>query len=149
MGEPRSAAPAVRREHLRVSPRLDRSEVVFLAGFGRQPVTFHNGRQVETRTRVARIWPGQPAAPSPWVPCARGCCLEVTPQSVPGMAAQWLRFLIDTFLAAEHSVSGVVDVGAAPGRPPCVVVVEDNDVFEGETDPEPAGSWDGEGPDAG
>jgi hypothetical protein len=136
MAQPRGRTAPVRREHVSVRPRLDRSEVVFLAGFGRQPVRFHNGRSVEVRDRVARIWPGQPALSSPWVPCARGCCLEVSPSQVPGAAAQWLRFLIETFLAPRHRVNGSADVGAPRGRPAGLVIVDDNDVFEGEEDPD-------------
>jgi hypothetical protein len=130
-----SAAQRVpRRERLRVGPALDRSEVVFLAGFGRVPVRDHDGQHVESRETVARIWPGQPAVACPWVPCADGCCLHVTPTALPGVAAQWLRFLLEEFLEPDHAVSGTVEVSSAAGRIRSLLIVESNEVFEGDLD---------------
>lgn len=128
-----------RRERLHVAPVLDRSEIVFLAGFGRAPVQDHAGHRVESRDAVARIWPGQPAVACPWVPCAEGCCLHVAATALPGVAAQWLRFLLEEFLEPDHSVSGTVEVSSAAGRVRSLLIVESNEVFEGDLDREEGG----------
>lgn len=108
-------------DRLVVTPSLDVGDVAFLAGFSRQA------------GRVARIWPGQPAVPSPWVPCAAGCCLVLvsTPSRAPA-AGQWLRFLIGEFLGDLHRVDGWIHVPGPFGRGPSLLIVEASDVFEGE-----------------
>lgn len=133
---PRHGPP--RRERLRVAPPLPPGDLVFLAGFGRHPVPDHDGgHAVLLPLRMARIWPGQPAGPCPWVPCASGCCLRLVGRSAVSGAAQWLRFLLAEFLEPEHALSGTVEVlGPAPGhvRTRAVLIVDRADVFEGEVD---------------
>jgi hypothetical protein len=118
-------------DRLEVEPPLGRDDVVFLAGFGPEPVRSHDGRPVEARTGVVRAWPAQPALPSPWVPCAEGCCLLLAPGRGTGPAGQWLRFLVERFLAPAHRVSGTAAPVGLPGRPACLLVVEAGEVFEG------------------
>lgn len=135
-----------RRDRLRVSPALDPGEVSFLAGFGPAPVPDHRDRLPggasahgsRAPAPVRRIWPGQPAVPCPWVPCAEGCCLHVAATALPGVAAQWLRFWLAEFLEPRHAVSGCVEVSSAAGRIRSVLMVERGEVFEGDLD-EPAG----------
>ena len=105
---------------LSVTPALDAGDVTFLTGFSR-----HAGQ-------VSRIWPGQPAVPSPWVPCASGCCLELVPSAGGEVVAQWLRFLITEFLGERHRVDGWLDVPGPLARVSTVLIVEAGDVFEGE-----------------
>ena len=108
-------------ERLAITPALEACDVAFLAGFSR-----HAGR-------VARIWPGQPAVPSPWVPCPSGCCLVLVPsQAVAEAAGQWLRFLIGEFLGERHRVEGWVSVPGPIGRAAALLIVEAGDVFEGD-----------------
>ena len=119
-----------------LDPPLDPSEVAFLAGFGAAPVRDHDGEAVLTGA-PARVWPGQPRSLAPVSPCAAGCCLRVRPRrggEEPGHTAQWLRFLVDTFLAARHRVDGAVEVPVRGGGTE-LVVVEDGEVFEGLLDP--------------
>lgn len=131
---------------LRVRPALDRGEVSFLAGFGPVPVPDHptglpgasSAHPPSAQDPVRRIWPGQPAVPCPWVPCADGCCLQVRPTALPGVAAQWLRFWLTEFLEPRHAVSGCVEVCSAAGRVRSVLLVEHGEVFEGDLD-RPAG----------
>ena len=126
-----------RRERLRVAPPLPPGDLVFLAGFGRHPVPEHDGGHAALPLRMARIWPGQPAGPCPWVPCASGCCLHLVGRSGSSAAAQWLRFLLAEFLEPAHVLSGTVEVpGPAPGhvRARAVLIVDRADVFEGEVD---------------
>ena len=105
---------------LRVTPALDSSDADFLAGFSRQPIAAH------------RIWPGQPAVPSPWVPCDEGCCLLLVPtRSRLAAAGQWLRFLVSEFLSGRHRVDGSVQVPGAMGCGPVLLIAEGDDVFEG------------------
>lgn len=108
-------------DRLTVTPPLEAGDVEFLAGFARRAGA------------VARIWPGQPGLPSPWVPCDAGCCL-VLATSRPGqeVAGQWLRFLITEFLVDRHRVDGWVRVPpplVGPGA--SLLIVEAGDVFEG------------------
>lgn len=105
---------------LTVTPPLDAADVSFLIGFSR-----HAGR-------VLRIWPGQPAVPSPWVPCSAGCCLMLVPPAAGDVADQWLRFLLIEFLAERHRVDGWIDVPGPLGRPSVVLIVEAGEVFQGE-----------------
>jgi hypothetical protein len=108
-------------DRLALTPALDPGDVEFLAGFSRRA------------GRVARIWPGQPAVPSPWVPCADGCCLVLVPtRASPESAGQWLRFLIAEFLRGGHRVDGWIDVPAPIGRGSSLLIVEADDVFEGD-----------------
>jgi hypothetical protein len=125
--------PATR---ITVSPALDRSEVAFLAGFAAVPVRDHSGEVVVARG-PARVWPGQPRSVAPVCPCSSGCCLVATPGRgglEPGLAAQWLRFLVATFLSARHRVGGGVVVPVRGGGSE-VVLVDGGDVFEGVLDP--------------
>ena len=106
---------------LGLTPALDSGDGAFLAGFSRHGTG-----------RVARIWPGQPAVPSPWVPCAAGCCLVLVPPRAGWEAAgQWLRFLIAKFLSEGHRVDGWVEVPGPVGRGSSLLIVEGGDVFEG------------------
>jgi hypothetical protein len=126
-----------RRDRLRVVPPLTPGDLVFLAGFGRHPVPDHDGSPAALPLRLARIWPGQPAGPSPWVPCATGCCLHLAGRSGGPAAAQWLRFLLAEFLEPAHVLSGTVEApGPAPGhaRTRAVLIVDRAEVFEGEID---------------
>jgi hypothetical protein len=108
-------------DRLGLTPPLDAGDVEFLAGF--------SGRV----GRIARIWPGQPAVPSPWVPCDQGCCLVLVPTRAVGPAAgQWLRFLIAEFLGDTHRIDGSIEVPASFGRGSSVLIVEAGEVFEGE-----------------
>lgn len=108
---------------LTVVPALDAGDVAFLAGFSR-----HAGR-------VARIWPGQPAVPSPWVPCSSGCCLVLVPPHTGGeVVGQWLRFLLAEFLGGTHRVDGWLDVPGPLGRPATLLIVEAGEVFQGEVE---------------
>lgn len=110
-------------DRLSLSPALDTGDAAFLAGFSRQA------------GRVGRIWPGQPAVPSPWVPCDEGCCLVFVPSRVgPDAAAQWLRFLITEFLGDGHRVDGWVNLPGMLGRRSTVLMVEASDLFEGALD---------------
>ena len=109
-------------DRLRLTPALDAGDVAFLAGFSRPAGP------------VARIWPGQPAVPSPWVPCDAGCCLVLVPtRAVAPAAAQWLRFLICEFLGDSHRLDGWISVPGPIGRASALLIVEAGDVFEGET----------------
>lgn len=108
-------------DRLALTPALDAGDGTFLAGFSRQA------------GRVARIWPGQPAVPSPWVPCPDGCCLVLVPTRASSEAAgQWLRFLIAEFLGGSHRVDGWIDVPGPVGRGSSLLIVEADDVFEGD-----------------
>lgn len=117
---------ATGRAAVAVRPALDSSDAEFLAGFARR----------RGDPGVARLWPGQPRPPSPWRPCARGCCLELRADAgglPPGLAGAWLRWLVATFLESR-AVTGVARVPVRGGR--VEVVVADRDgVFEGEVDP--------------
>ncbi|QIK74332.1 hypothetical protein [Nocardioides piscis] len=123
---------------LSISPPLDEGEVMFLAGFSREPVPGHGGHGPDEQDRggggrPARIWPGQPAAPSPWVPCRGGCCLVLAaPRPGITVAGQWLRFLLEEFLPQPGRLSGWVLVVGTPGRRPGLLMVERGDVFEGQ-----------------
>jgi len=109
-------------DRLTLNPALDAGDATFLAGFSRHATG-----------RVARVWPGQPAVPSPWVPCDSGCCLLLVPTRAIGQAAgQWLRFLIAEFLDDSHRVDGWVSVPAPLGRASTLLIVEAGEVFEGE-----------------
>lgn len=133
-------APAGQLTGIRVSPALDRSEVAFLAGFAGAPLRDHD-EEVVVADVPARVWPGQPRSVAPVLPCASGCCLVVPPRRGgldPGLAAQWLRFLVETFLAARHHVDGGVVVPVRGGGSE-VVLVDDGEVFEGVLDP--VGGW--------
>lgn len=123
-----------------VTPPLDASEVAFLAALGTGPVRDHAGRASPPGADVRRVWPGQPRTTSPWTPCADGCCLVRSAGAVqgPGVAAQWLRFLVGTFLLTRHRVDGGVVVPVR-GGPPEVLLVEDGEVFGGLVDPAPDG----------
>jgi hypothetical protein len=108
-------------DRLTLTPALDPGDVTFLAGFSM------------LAGRVARIWPGQPAVPSPWAPCDSGCCLVLVPtRAVSEAAGQWLRFLIAEFLGGSHRVNGRVSVPGSLGRASMLLIVEAGDVFEGE-----------------
>lgn len=141
---------------LAVSPALDRSDVAFLAGFAAGPVRDHAGAVVVAGV-PARVWPGQPRSVAPLRPCADGCCLVLVPRRGghdPGLVAQWLRFLVPTFLAARHRVDGRLVVPVRGGGSE-VVLVDAGEVFEGvleAADPwewpsprrgpdDPAGGW--------
>ncbi len=119
---------------LRVAPALDAGDAAFLAGFSRHAVPSHGQQPRPDVGAVTRIWPGQPAVASPWVPCADGCCLALAPARVGVDAAgQWLRFLIAEFLGARHHVVGRVEVPGGRGRRSLLIMVEGNDVFEAES----------------
>lgn len=135
------ATPAGQLTGIRVSPPLDRSEVAFLAGLAAGPLRDHDGVVVVSGEVSSRVWPGQPRSVAPVLPCASGCCLVVPARCgglEPGLAAQWLRFLVDTFLVARHHVDGGVVVPVRGGGAE-VVLVDDGEVFEGVLDP--AGGW--------
>lgn len=124
---------------LMLAPRLDAEEIAFLAGFTRLPLVRHadsddGGSQTDVEW-CARIWPGQPCAPSPWVPCVDGCCL-VLAGARPGadLATQWLRFVLGEFVGRERRVSGWVPLAGEPGRGTRLLIVDDNHVFLGERD---------------
>ena len=136
-----------RRERLAVAPPLPRDDVVFLAGFGRQAVHDHGGARLALSPRVARIWPGQPADPCPWVPCADGCCLHLAGRAGAVVAGAWLRFLLAEFLEGAHEVTGAVEL-PGPGRARAVLIVDRTEVFEGEVDAgdEGGAGCSGEGP---
>ena len=80
--------PDDRSQALRVQPPLGPEEVELLAGLAGA------GRVVR------RLWPGQPGPRSPWVPCARGCCLVVE-ERVGVDPVTWMRFLVKEVLAPE------------------------------------------------
>ncbi|KRF36918.1 hypothetical protein [Nocardioides sp. Soil805] len=124
------------RARLRVTPPLPPDDVVFLAGFGRHPVHDHAGEGLALPSRTARIWPGQPPGPCPWVPCADGCCLHLAGRTGVVAAGGWLRFLLAEFLERSHVVSGTVEV-PGHGRARAVLIVEGPEVFEGEIDARP------------
>lgn len=110
--------PAVDR--LSVTPALEPGDAAFLSGFARQAGA------------VARIWPGQPAVASPWIPCDRGCCLVLLPHGANvDTVGQWLRFIITEFLGDVHRVDGWIGVPGQLGRGSCLLIVEAGDVFEG------------------
>lgn len=110
-----------RGDRLAVGPPLDAGDADFLAGFACQP------------GRVTRIWPGQPAVPSPWIPCDRGCCLRLlSTRANVDAAAQWLRFLMAEFLEGSHRLDGWIDVPGPMGRGSTLLIVEAGDVFEGD-----------------
>ncbi len=73
---------------VQVRPPLAPSEVELVAGLAGVGPT------------LRRVWPGQPGRRSPWLPCARGCCLvaEEWPGADP---AAWLRFLLREVLAPQ------------------------------------------------
>lgn len=133
---------------LSLTPPLDPSEVAFLAGFSAAPVRDHAGAVVVDRVLdgvPARVWPGQPRAVAPVGPCATGCCLVPRPRrggELPGVTAQWLRFLLRTFLTARHRVDGELAVPLRDGRTE-ILTVEDGELLEGVLDPPdgPLGGW--------
>lgn len=135
-----------RRDRLAISPPIDPGDVDFLAGFSRHRAVAHRPDRDSARPlvedagrgRVARIWPGQPAVASPWVPCRAGCCLVLVGHPAEA-AAQWLRFLIGAFLAG-HALVGEVAIPAWPGRSPSLVIAEGREVFEGIFDDDLHGS---------
>ena len=108
-------------DRLNLTPRLEAGDAEFLAGFSRRAGA------------VARIWPGQPGAPSPWVPCEEGCCLVlVATHTATEVVGQWLRFLMAEFLGDRHRVDGWVTVPSPPSGPgESLLIVEAGDVFEG------------------
>lgn len=125
-----------------VRPPLDASEVAFLATFA-APSTQGAGHARAARAGpggggLRRVWPGQPRTTSPWTPCAQGCCLVAVAGvvEVPGAAAQWMRFLLATFLGNRHRVHGGARVRVR-GRPPELVMVDGDEVFEGLVDQAP------------
>ena len=118
---------------LSISPAIEASDAAFLAGFSRHAISSHGQGASSPANWVARIWPGQPAVPSPWVPCAGGCCLVLaSTHARVDTAGQWLRFLIAEFLGEQHRVSGWVEVPGVMGRRPVLLIVEAGEVFEGE-----------------
>lgn len=124
--------PAPRAASLRITPALEHGDAGFLAGFSRHPIVSHDRGVSPTPGRVVRIWPGQPAVPSPWVPCAGGCCLVLASTDGPAeLAGQWLRFLIDEFLGEQHRVDGWVEVPGVVGAAGVLLIVEGSVVFEG------------------
>ena len=134
-GDLRAGHPrAPRRERLVVAPPLPPDDVVFLAGFGRHPVHDHRGGARATPRRMARIWPGQPVGPCPWVPCAEGCCLHLAGRTGVAAAGAWLRFLLSEFLDADPRASPAPSRCPGPGRRRAVLIVDRADVFEGELD---------------
>lgn len=113
-------------DRLAVTPPLDPRDAGFLAGFSP-----HAGG-------VARIWPGQPVAPSPWLPCEHGCCLVLAPtRAGSACAAQWLRFLVAEFLGDRHRLDGWLSVPGPPGLGGVLLIVEAGDVFEGDLEGDP------------
>lgn len=121
------------RLRLRVTPAIDASDVVFLSGFSRHSVPEHGELPSLAEGGITRMWPGQPAVASPWVPCADGCCLVLAPSRARVDAAgQWLRFLIAEFLGAPHRLDGCVEVPGSRGRGPVLLLVDGDEVFEGE-----------------
>lgn len=122
-------------ERVHVAPPVDASGVGFLAGFSRHAVPRH-GSEASSVTGpgvVTRTWPGQPAVPSPWVLCAQGCCLVLVGAAAGRGAAagQWLRFLLAEFLGGHH-LTGVLEVPGPVGGTRILLIVEGDDVFEGE-----------------
>lgn len=110
-------------DRLRVTPSLDVGDREFLAGFAPQPGA------------VARIWPGQPAVPSPWTPCEQGCCLVLVPTRMAAEAAgQWLRFMVGEFLGERHRLDGRLVVPGLRARGSTLLIVEAGEVFEGEVE---------------
>ncbi len=124
---------------LTIAPALEAGDVAFLAGFSRHAIPAHGDAAppVTTRlARVARIWPGQPAVPSPWVPCAAGCCLVLaSPPPGPEAVGQWLRFLLAEFLTDDYRLDGRVEVVGGLGTRSILLIVEGRDMFEGDLDP--------------
>lgn len=118
--------PGPAGDRLSLTPALDAGDADFIAGFVRRVGP------------VARIWPGQPAVPSPWVPCASGCCLVLASSRVgQESAGQWLRFLISEFLTHGHRVDGRVEVPGSLCRGSSLLIVEAGEVFEGEIECSP------------
>ena len=89
---------------VRVEPGLDAGEIDLL-------------RSLAGRTEVRRIWPGQPGARSPWVPCDDGCCLVAQRRPADELIA-WLRFLLRELLAprASASVRRAAELGLPGGH---------------------------------
>ncbi len=126
-----AAAPTDAR--LSITPPIEASDGAFLAGFSRHAISSHGRGASSPARRVARIWPGQPAVPSPWVPCSGGCCLMLaSTHARVDTAGQWLRFLIAEFLGDQHQVNGRVEVPGVMGRRGVLLIVEAGEVFEGE-----------------
>jgi len=123
-------------EGMGLDPPLDPSEVAFLAGFAGAPVHDHHGG-VALADAPGRVWPGQPRSVAPVRPCATGCCLLLHPRrggEEPGATAQWLRFLLATFLTARHRVDGDLVVPLRGGGTE-VLSVQDGEVLEAVLDP--------------
>lgn len=107
--------------HLQIVPTLERDDAAYLLA------------------AVAEVrWPGRPASTCPWQPCAEGCCLRLVPRvgsaQVPGVAAQWLRFLVSTYLLPTHRLDGTVELASAHGLVRSLLIVEDGEIFEGVID---------------
>lgn len=107
--------------HLQIVPTLERDDAAYLLA------------------AVAEVrWPGRPASTCPWQPCAEGCCLRLVPRvgsaQVPGVAAQWLRFLVSTYLLPTHRLGGTVELASAHGLVRSLLIVEDGEIFEGVID---------------
>ncbi|PVG81776.1 hypothetical protein DDE18_17570 [Nocardioides gansuensis] len=107
--------------HLRITPTLEPDDAAYLLA------------------AVAEVrWPGRPAAPCPWRPCEEGCCLALVPGAgsaqLPGVAAQWLRFLVATYLRPRHRLDGTLELATAHGLQRSLLIVEDGEVFEGVVD---------------
>ena len=83
--------PADDKRRVRVEPVLDANEIDLL-------------RSLAGRTEVRRMWPGQPGARSPWVPCDDGCCLVAQRRPADDLTA-WLRFLLRELLAPRAAAS--------------------------------------------
>lgn len=79
------------KRRVRVDPALDAYEIHLL-------------RSLAGRTEVRQIWPGQPGARCPWVPCDDGCCLVAQRRPADDLTA-WLRFLLRELLAPRAAAS--------------------------------------------
>jgi hypothetical protein len=80
--------PDDRSRTVQVQPPLEPVELELLAGLACA------GRAVRS------LWPGQPGPRSPWVPCARGCCL-VAEERAGADPVIWMRFLVKEVLAPQ------------------------------------------------
>jgi hypothetical protein len=104
--------------HVRVVPALNADEIEFLRRFNetrhcgdddaplrtvQHPAENEPVGDVEAYNRPA---PGMPGLWCPWTCCATGCCLHWDGVEKPYAPAEWLTYLIDTFLRPGAALSG-------------------------------------------